>query len=156
MDEVENFVEAFMPAGQGWIQRVITVRLPGDDVGYQFTMWHRDSAEYVRQQYSDETRGAGFVLESSKHKSDVGKPHGCSIWKREERKLRQRLTRKAYLAALQLYSDGTVVNDKQLSLHPVYVTLLNRPHSLKVHCIDAIAYIPKVPLMPKLSADDQR
>lgn len=135
---------------------MLTVRLPRDYVEYQFTMWHRDSAEYVRQQYSDESRGEGFVLESSTHESDVGKSHGCSIWKREERKLRQRLPRKAYIAALQLYSDGTVVNDKQLSLHPVYMTLLNRPHSMKVHCIDPVAYIPKVPLMPKLSADDQR
>lgn len=140
-----------LPESEGWKLADVKVELPGH-TPFHFTMWHRDTAEYVRKQYGHTSRDEGFVYES-----DVGQPGmpwGASIWVREEAAVRDNLGSHAFIAALQMYSDATCVNVKQLSFHPVYATLLNRPHSIKVQCIDAVAFIPMVPQQKGLSDEN--
>jgi len=49
------------------------------------------------------------------------------VWHREEKALLEQYGDDAYMAAIELSSDGTAVNFKGATLHPMYANLRNRP-----------------------------
>jgi hypothetical protein len=49
------------------------------------------------------------------------------VWHKEEQAILQVFGDEAYLAGVELSSDGTAVNFKGTSLHPMYANLRNRP-----------------------------
>lgn len=110
------------------------IKLPGFDEEVPF--WCRDTRHWLIQEYGSRERGEGFVLRGdfsgSFHDDAVCEEafHG-EVWYREEKALLD-LDPTAYMAALELAADGTCVNRKGLSVHPIYATLRNRPR--KVSC----------------------
>lgn len=121
--EIRDFLLSAVHAHEGWQCAQVSVSIPGGAV-HTFPFWHRDLAAYVRQQYGNVQRGQGFVTHSQN--GDLSQPWAGWVWREEEAAARQRLGAQAVLAALQLYSDATQVNFKNLSVHPVYCALLNR------------------------------
>ena len=51
----------------------------------------------------------------------------ADVWHREEQALINVYGSEAYMAGIELSSDGTAVNFKGISLHPMYANLRNRP-----------------------------
>jgi hypothetical protein len=80
------------------------------------------------------------------HTSAKSKPHGTTVWLREEADVQRRLGVHAVIAGVQLYADATVVNLKGRSVHPVYICLESHPYEEKINCIETIAYLPKLGL----------
>lgn len=120
--EIQEFLASSVCAGEGWSREELSVELNG--IVHTCSLWMRDMAAYVRAQYGSRRRGAGFVVSSRPEEKD--QPWGGAVWAEEEAAVRARLGAHAVIAALQLYSDATLVNFKNASVHPVYATLLNR------------------------------
>jgi hypothetical protein len=76
-------------------------------------------------------RGHGFALRGQYFSDDYDAPceeaWQTDVWHREEQAILATYGDKAYMAGVELSSDGTAVNFKGTTLHPMYANLRNRP-----------------------------
>jgi hypothetical protein len=83
------------------------------------------------EQYGCQERGHGFVVRGDYFADESEAPCGeawqTDVWHREEQALLKVYGAEAYMAGIELSSDGTAVNFKGTSLHPMYANLRNRP-----------------------------
>lgn len=122
-----DYLIQFLPFGSDW--KVEWLDVPGSSE--QLPVWFVDSSLWLPQQYGSKERGQGFILRGSncdRASADAACVEAVqgNVWQREEAALLLS-DPDAYMAALELSSDGTPVNRKGLSLHPLYANLRNRP-----------------------------
>ena len=67
-------------------------------------------------------------------------PHNCDAWLQ----LQSNIPESSFIAALQLYSDKSLVNMKNLSSHPIRATLLNLPYKERIKNLDGVGYLPEL------------
>mmetsp|Transcript_4270 Transcript_4270/g.9924 ORF Transcript_4270/g.9924 Transcript_4270/m.9924 type:complete len:125 (-) Transcript_4270:95-469(-) len=97
----------------------------------------------IVKMYGSVAHGTNFSY-SGDPSHAISEPHGTSVWLREEAHMRMILGSHAFIAAVQLYADATVVNLKGGSVHPVYMCLLNHEYAEKIKCIKTVAYLPQL------------
>lgn len=125
-----DYLVKYLPLGSGW--KIEWLEIPG--FPERLPVWFLDTSMWLSQQYGCKERGQGFVLRGDHF--DRGDADACveafhgDLWQKEEAALL--LTDPdAYMAALEFSSDGTAVNRKGLSLHPLYANLRNRPNEVQ-------------------------
>ena len=110
------------------------------DVVVQRPFYMKDMGRWLELEFADKTQKDTFILDASPRfvgtKRVFNAPHECDAWLELQHMLRSRPGNdKAVIAALQLYSDKTLVNRKGLDVHPVKATLLNLPYSKRIEKI---------------------
>ena len=114
----------------------------------------RDVRAVLLKLYGSVKSGAGFAYRYDP--SAKSNPHGTTVWKREEAAVKQRVGAHAVIAGVQIYADATVVNLKGASVHPVYMCILNHDYPEKINSIELIAYLPELPNLGNMPAEEKR
>eukprot|EP00983_Pelagomonas_calceolata_P126028 1161264-Pelagomonas_calceolata.AAC.2 len=108
------------------------------------------SALWLVEQYGCKDRGEGFVLPGEYFSDSPQLIDPCEEawqtddWHREKKSLQQIYGEEAYMAGIELSCDGTAVNFKGATLHPMYANLRNRPTKVKRSTYDPIAYFAQI------------
>lgn len=147
--EIHQHLRDALPMEERWTSskiRLIVDRL--------INFWHRDLRAVILKLYGSVKSGAGFAYRYDS--SAKSKPHGTTVWKREEAAVQERLGAHAVIAGVQIYADATVVNLKGASVHPVYICLLNQDYTQKIRCIELIAYLPELPNLGNMPSEQVR
>lgn len=119
------------------------------------------TTEFSNAEYKNTGDGESFVLEAKEVVNAAGKrvynkPEQCDAWIDLQRQLRRTKEFKdAVIAALQLYSDKTLLNRKGLQCHSVKITLLNIPFSRRIFCLATIAYLSPLSEKPNNLSDEK-
>ncbi|KAF5834197.1 hypothetical protein DUNSADRAFT_9227 [Dunaliella salina] len=111
--DIVQYLTAVLPEAERWGCVNIAI---SDTESVNF--WKRDIIACIVKMYGSVAHGTNFNYsgDPSHAKSE---PHGTSVWLREEAHVRIILGSHAFMAAVQLYADATVVNLKGGSVHPV-------------------------------------
>jgi len=100
---------------------------------------------WLPEQYGCQARGNGFILRREYFADDVEAPceeaWQTDVWHREEQALLEVYGDEAYMAGIELSSDGTAVNFKGTSLHPMYANLRNRPTKVRTSPLKIVCLI---------------
>lgn len=132
----------------GW--RVQTIRVtnadvPGLNADVSAPFFHRDLLVWLRKMLQKFIDKDDFVLRAAVKTNMDGariynEPQYCDAWLH----LQSLLPAHSIIAALQLYSDKSLVNMKNLSAHPIRATLLNLSYSDRIKNLDGVGYIPEI------------
>ena len=97
--------------------------------GIRVTFSHADTAHWLQAEFGCPAYSDGFVLRAAPRYHGAMRvfeePHEGLAWVQAQ----QVLDAGSVVAAVQLYSDKTQLNMKQLSAHPIKLVLLNAPYS---------------------------
>ena len=135
--DVEEFLLAALPESEKW--KSVDIQVTPTKV---VPFWIRDIIACIVRLYGSVKHGTNFAYKSDT--SAKNKPHGTTVWLREEGDVQRRLGVHAVIAGVQLYADATVVYLKGRYVHPVYICLENHPYEEKIKCIETIAYLPEI------------
>jgi hypothetical protein len=139
-------------SNDGWMCTEITVAagtFPGQKFAYTQPFFHMDPVEWLKNEWQDPAHKEAFTVDAayaynSKGERIFNEPHQCDTWLAMQNVLRQDLDPNGVIAALQLYSDKTLVNRKGLSCHPIRAALLNVQHSTRVRKLTNLGYFPSL------------
>jgi hypothetical protein len=103
----------------------------------------RDMNHFLSEEFSNEEYKGFFATKSGPVYNSRGDrvynhPHNADAWIH----LESNLPADHVIAALQVYSDKTLINSKGLSAHPIRATLLNIAYSKRIHNLKTVGYIP--------------
>jgi hypothetical protein len=143
---VENLV---LSADDGWCVKVLSVDKNDypelGDISVSAPFHHRDIVKYLVSEFGNRKYKNHFTLRGYEDIQPSGKrvyshPHTADAWLH----LQSLIPPHAVLAALQMYSDKSLVNDKGLHAHPVKCTLLNIDYDIKIRSLNTatVAYLP--------------
>lgn len=132
----------------GWTVVDITVTerdLPGLDAVVSAPFYHRDMILWLESILNKFVNKEGFVLRASmaydsENERLYNEPHACDAWLY----LQSKIPESGIIAALQLYSDKSLVNMKNLSAHPIRATLFNLPYKDRIKNLDGVGYLPEL------------
>jgi hypothetical protein len=134
----------------GWKMASITIpagTYHGQTVDYTQQFHYRDPVDWLATEWQSKDNKDAFTVDAgiafnSQNERLYNEPHQCDMWITLQNDLRQYLDPNGVIAALQFYSDKTVVNKKGLSCHPIRAALLNVRHSTRVRQLDNVGYFP--------------
>lgn len=143
--QYEGFIQGLARADPSntYMQTEIAVQ------GIRVTFSHADTAQWLQAEFSRTAYSDGFVLRAApKYDGAIRvfeEPHEGLAWLQAQ----QVLDAGAIVAAVQLYSDKTQLNMKQLSLHPIKLVLLNAPYSARmaIQNITTVGYFPPIDIL---------
>jgi len=132
-----------------WKSVVIQVTaedVPGMPEPYSCAFRFRDMNKWLVGEFKDNSYRGHFHTEGSvKLDADGNRlfnvPHQCDAWLTQQSYVRS-TNPDGVVAAVQLFSDKTLVNRKNLSCHPIKATLLNIDLSIRITHIKNVAYLP--------------
>jgi len=158
--------EILLPNEEGWKEEIITVS-PDEVRGLQepeeFLFLYRDVQKVMADMISDPQLFGRLVLRGRekwvKINTPVGgqdiikevriydEPHHCDAFLTAQEAVLKLSPQPLHsvVAAMQLYSDKTVITFRGHSLHPVRFTLLNIPGSFRGDYLQHVAYFPEFP-----------
>ena len=128
------------------------------DVIVQRPFHMKDMRRWLELEFVDKSLNDSFVTTAAPAFVDgqrvYNAPHQCNAWIEMQDLVRSRPgLDSAVIAALQLYSDKTLVNRKGLDVHPVKASLLNVPYSKRIERIisesSTVAYFDQLIDMPE-------
>lgn len=112
--------------------------------------FYKDTEDWLIEQYGNPSLKGVLVHEASKSFNEHGErcydtPEHGDAWLRQQEILRSTLPvpdiGPPVIAAIQLYSDKTLLNRKGLDCHPVKASLLNVPFTTRISTISTVAYL---------------
>ncbi|GAX77802.1 hypothetical protein CEUSTIGMA_g5245.t1 [Chlamydomonas eustigma] len=116
---------------------------------------HKDMVTFLKEQYGNKEYQGYFALQFKEERTEGGDRcyddvHNCELWEQIEKRVRRdhpnpvATGRPPMLAALQLYSDKTLLNMKGVNSHPIRATLLNVSYGKRIKNLVDVGYFPKV------------
>ena len=122
---------------------------------YSTKFYYRDMRQWLLDEFANPEYNDNFALDAVIAEVGTGiyaqrvynEPHQCEAWADMETAIRRR-DRTGVVAALQLYSDKTLVNRKGLSCHPIRATLLNIKHGIRIRNLRNVGYMPTLSKRP--------
>lgn len=143
----------------GWRKVNITVpagTYPGQLADYTQPFHYRDPVEWLSRAWAGASPSE-FTMDADLAYNEQGEriynaPHQCDTWITLQNELREHVNPNGVIAALQLYSDKTLINRKNLSAHPIRAALLNIHHSKRIRDLENIGYFPSLTKPAQMSA----
>lgn len=155
-----------MTDDNGWVVKTIEVTdkdVPGLPKPYSANFFHVKTDQWLAEEYGDEKNKEGFVVHASPRQDEDGnlifnKPEESYAWIEAEIAIRQRPeSSDGVVAALQFYSDKSLLNRKGLQTHPIKAALMNVPFSKRIFRIKPVGYLSPMFHKPaKLGAERWR
>ncbi|GAX74319.1 hypothetical protein CEUSTIGMA_g1768.t1 [Chlamydomonas eustigma] len=116
---------------------------------------HKDMVTFLKEQYGNKECQGYFALQFKEERTEGGDRcyddvHNCELWEQIEKRVRRdhpnpvATGRPPMLAALQLYSDKTLLNMKGVNSHPIRASLLNVSYGKRIKNLVDVGYFPKV------------
>ena len=153
LQEYKTYREALTDETSGPKWKVQNITVSKDDVPQlgdivmSAKFFLKDTEDWLRGEFDNPTYKDNFVMEAKEYHNEDGErcfntPEQCDAWLYQQKALRELLPHHdPVVAAIQLYSDKTLLNRKGLNCHPVKAVLLNVPFTRRISAISTIAYL---------------
>lgn len=160
LNEYKAYVKKCLDeSDDGWRKIDITVpagTYPGQDSDYTQPFHYRDPVDWLCMAWGSASPDC-FTLDADCAYNEQGEriynePHQCDTWINMQNELRAHVNANGVIAALQLYSDKTLINRKGLSAHPIRAALLNIHHSKRIRDLQNVGYFPSLSKPAQMSA----
>ena len=187
LGEFKKYRQGFVLDSEPGAMKTVVIDITEEDVPglsspLQFPFAMKDmrawlEEEFERAEYKEEVEGShpvtyksGLCMEAApvyRAKEDgsrqrvITTPDTADVWIKLQAKLRQQPMRNdAFIAAVQLYSDKTLVNHKGMTCHPVKASLFNVPYAKRIKGIlsdvSTVAYFQDLNIPDYITASDKR